>query len=315
MNCHIVAHSADPDGVIAHSLLERALSRDNEVHHQFVDYPNFVGALEQLVDLPGGKVIVADMALNDSYKKSDLFSRVKGKHGSLTWYDHHEGSITGKSFLEQYCDRIIVAPNKCAAWLVQQDLLPNDDYAAFLADIAQTHDFQKQEPLLEIGNQLQDVISSGDDLLRLVGDLASGSAWEGEMLTGHYFNISLLFRQKKQQALFDLDNSMEYDIIAGKNVIFAYADRVLYMKDALEHIKRTQPMDYIFVLYEGISNVILEGKGNIGTTAVDFCKRMGGGGRGHGGGFDVGHPVRRETYGQDKGLIRKRFLEYLSSQK
>lgn len=316
----IVAHRADPDGIISHALLRRAFGENNIRRHYFVDYDDFLSSLRTINEKnSNAEIIVADISLNDSYLDEALFMDLKKKNRSLTWIDHHDKTAINKPFLEQFCNEITYAPHQCAAELVREryNFCLHPDYDSMLAGVAHAHDFEQRKTLpWQVGNSLQQIIASGYDLEKLVHDLATGKAWQEAWIENPVFNINYKhiaadFLIKKEDAYRRLRENAESFEIAGKKVVFAFADPMLYMKDAPEYLKLHYDVDYVVAAFDGISNIIFFGKGNIGKSALDFCMAMGGGGRGHGGGFDIGHTVNKKNYSEDKEYLMKRLEEFL----
>ena len=171
MLTHIVAHSADPDGILTHAILQRSLGG---VQHHFADYDNLAEILGGLVTAKPGNIIVADLSCEEAIAREDLFNNLKQKHSSIRWYDHHNGSIGRKGFLAQHCDDVVLAANRCAAELVNSVYSPHDLYTEFLAELGHVHDFeQKDNSLAPTAYSLQDIIASGYNLKALVSDIAA----------------------------------------------------------------------------------------------------------------------------------------------
>ncbi|MBI2146558.1 hypothetical protein HYU22_04420 [Candidatus Woesearchaeota archaeon] len=270
MRYHLVAHRADPDGIIAHALLERALAKE-QCEHYFVDYPDFHQTLGNLKEKKPGRVIVADMNLDTILQQSNLLSELREKHGLLEWYDHHSNSIQEQRYLEKQCRRVKVAANYCAAQLVREEYLPQDSYALSLAHLAHVHDFEKKE------------------------DSRAPIAYE---------------LQQKDQACQRLEESVEHRDIAGYTVAFALSDPLLYMKLAPEHLGKKIKVDCLVVLYEGKRNIIVEGYNRVGKHIPAFCTWNKGGGRGHGGGFTIDHEVTIDSVQNDQEQIARQLEEF-----
>ncbi len=310
MRYHLVAHSADPDGIITHALLERSL-KEHHVKHYFVDYPDFHQTLRNLQQQPPGRIIIADMNLDTNLRQSKLLPELRDRHGLLDWYDHHSNSIQEQRYLEKQCRRVRVAANYCAAELVREEYLPQDPYAQSLAHLAHIHDFEKKEdPRASVAYGLQDVIASGHGLDQLVSDLATGKIWAGEQFNPAYQEVLRQFQERKHQACQQLEDSLEQKIIGGYKVAFAFSDPLLYMKLAPAHLAPKLEVDCLVVLYESKRNIIVEGYNRVGKHIPAFCTRNQGGGRGHAGGFTIDHEVTIDSLQQDKELVAQRLEEF-----
>ncbi len=313
---YIVAHSADPDGIITHALLDRALE-DESREHYFVDYPDLHETLQKVRWKEPGKVIIADMNLDDVLRNSDTLRKLNDRHGYLEWYDHHQGSIRQQEFLREYCDPVIVAPNFCAAALVHDQYFSGDPYALALAHLAQVHDFERtDDPRAPIAYSLQDIIASGQDLSQLVSDLATGKIWtdnQWNKFTPAYQKTLHLFNERKQEAYQRLEDSVEQRNIGGYRVAFAFSDPLLYMKLAPQHLERKIKTDCVVVLYQGNSNVMVYGYNHLGKDIPTFCNENGGGGRGHAGGFTIDHEVTADSVQSDKEMVAEKLERFFQS--
>ena len=316
---HIVAHSADPDGIITHAILERSLTQiGHKTKHYYVDYPQLGTALENLLTEKSGRVIVADLSLNEEVAREDLFRSLVERHRHLSWYDHHASSLNGREFLGKFCRRVALALNKCASKLVALEYAPQDEYVGFLAELAQVHDFEKSKSRLMVrAQQLQDIIASGYDLPTLVKDLSNEKAWHGREFKPKYQQVITNFNQLKLQAYASLEQSVEHVSIAGFNITFGLAPACLYMKLAPRYLDERRNATYnqtdcFVVVYEGMSNVILQGYGQLGSLVPPLCISQQGGGRGHAGGFLLDHPVSADTYERDKQEINRRMALFLT---
>ncbi len=315
MTTYLIAHRADPDGILTHAILERALDDEPYLRHVYVDHPDMVSSLESVAMDRPGEVVIADMSLNHSYKPA--VKRVSETHRPLTWIDHHQGSIDEHSFLEQHCSRVVVSLQKCAAELAQETYLPEEAYARHLARVGHAHDFevQKDPHLLLAGRDLQTVIASGYNLDDLVSDLATGKAWDPSSISRLNTQYRVVIEEmalKREHTYQELEETLDERIIAGKDVILAHSNPLLYWKDASTYLKGAYNPDYFVISFEGKTNVLFIGNGNVGTSAVDFCQSMGGGGRDNGGGFELDHEVTQTTYPEDKEWIAGRLTEFLA---
>lgn len=314
MTTYLVAHRADPDGILTHAILQRAYNDEPDLRHVHVDYPDMVSSLEGVAMDQPGEVVIADMSLNLSYKP--IVRKLSETHQPLTWIDHHQGSVDEHSFLEQQCSRVVVSLQKCAAELAQETHLPKDAYARHLAGIGHAHDFEnKSDPQLwGLGVDLQAMIASKYSLDMLVDDLAEGEAWDVRDLfhfNSRYRDIIAEMGIRRTDAYRRLEESIDERLIAGKQIVFAHADSLLYMKDAGLHLREVRHPDYFVISFEGRTNMLFIGKGNVGTSAVEFCTLMGGGGRDNGGGFVLDHPITQATYRRDKERLVGQLIKFL----
>ncbi len=313
---HIVAHRADPDGIVSHAILRRALAADHRLEHYFAEYGDLPETFEALLQADPGKVIVADIAIQSDNRDEALFRSIKDRHEELEWYDHHKGSQEWLPTLERHCDRVVIDMGKCGAELVVGRYAADDPHSQHLAALGHAHDFErKKSPLAVQAYGLQDIIASGFDLLTLVGDLAEERVLVGKSaFTPPYQEVLGIFAERKQQAYHELESTVEHEPVGRYNVTFAFSPKILYMKDAPDYLPTAHPeQDIIVVMYDGLPNVIIYGrKGRgVGKRIPDFCQLNGGGGRGHGGGFVLDHAVTPETYAADKAYVTARLGEFL----
>ncbi|HLD00938.1 MAG TPA: hypothetical protein VJC39_04285 [Candidatus Nanoarchaeia archaeon] len=325
---YIVGHRADPDGIMCHAIFRR---NEKNTRHIYADYGDVNGHLRSLVNLSPGTVQVADLSYHHSIEP--ILAELNSKGHVLNWYDHHNDSRDNEDLLKEYCWKVRLGQGLCAAKLVSREY-PEDDYGSFLSEIGQVHDFHNQTDIVmySLGVGIMDIMSkitlSGINLEDLVVDLAEEKVFESirtsPRFNPQYKKIVQEFQICKQKAIREMDQSLEYVEMDGYVVATAFSDRILYMKPGLDHlqdqlIKNKNPVeekvDCCIVFYAQRPNVVMVTGGKIGSSIIQFSKSQGGGGRDHGGGFQLDHDNSPQTYSQDRLEILERLREYLSTLK
>lgn len=308
---YIIAHKMDCDGIISHALLKRKL---NDTKHFFADYPDFPDMLKSAIKEQKGDLIVADIDLNPNIRRyTYLFERASRKHDSFSWYDHHDGSILKIDFLEKYCNSIILDKDKCASLIIQKYTLPDENYARFLANLAQVFDYKiLADEQYKLASKLQQVIKSGFDLDELVNLLSIDDSWQtnGD-LAGRLEMPRQEFIKRELIAYGDLEDTIQSQNVTGLRVLFGLSSMELYSSDAPMHIKQKMghlaDLIVVFFLNDAGSVMIYGNTDKI--NVLDICNSFGGGGRGGNGGFIFGKKTNAENYADRIQAVCKTITE------
>ncbi len=293
---YVIADMTDCDGIISHALLKRKLK---ETVHFLADYPDFHKKLEEIIELPKGEIIVADMDLNPNIRKfTYLFEMASRKQGKLAWFDHHEGSHAAISFLEKYCWQISLDRNKCASLIIYETLMEGDAYAQWLAKLAQDYDYKnKITEEYKIAQKVQEVIKSEFGLQGLINILSENSSWQNNgSLIEKLESPRQEFLARKLKAYSEMEETVSVSEIFGLKIMFALSGMELYRADAPMYLKENNEADLfvVFFLNESGSAMVYGNTGKL--KALDICCMLGGGGRNGNGGFNFGTPNTIENY-------------------
>lgn len=326
---NILAHGVDPDGIISHSLLERYHYRsDIDIKHQFLDYPNLYSALKNMSKdstIEDSLIYVADLGIDRDVRDSPEMLMAIRERNHLIWIDHHDGSFENKDLLDRVCSKNYLYNGVCSSKIINDIYLSGkgDNYSTFLADMAQSHDFEQfKRSTYTTAVDLQDLISfrnlspEKDILLNsLVKDIVLNSAWNSDQkLNPNLMSEVKEFRDMKKATYDDLLASITEHEVDDKKIIIGYADNLLYMKPAPDFLRSNLDAHfYITIFNNKPGSVMIYGhKSKMDRGFVPkICQSFGGGGRGHGGGFTLGEEVSIDSYESNKDKVLSSLIEFL----
>lgn len=135
-----------------------------------------------------GLVIIADLGLNDDTIEicRQIFADAANNGWKLMWVDHHPWSQAAIDMARQYVE-LVHDPSgaKCAADLMAEKLLPENDLASRLAGMAHTMDFFTKDQYLTPITELIRYYQTFPDFYHRLTDLARKSAkgvlWDVDM--------------------------------------------------------------------------------------------------------------------------------------
>ena len=303
---YVIADRTDCDGIIAHALLKRGLG---ETKHFPADYPDFHKKLEEVINEPRGIVIIADLDLNPTIRRyTYLFERAKRKHEYLSWFDHHDGSMSQlNGFLSKYCAEITLSKDDCTSKLINEwHSRHDDDYAKWLAGIAQDYDYKNTgTDNYKLAEKIQEVIRSGFDVEKLFSMLAKDDSWQknGELIDVLEAPRQDLIKRKKS-AYKQLEDSLVYVATSPFRVMFGLSNMDLYRSDAPMYLRENDrqreksgdKIDLYVVFFENEEGSAMIYGNNDEVETVKICNSLGGGGRGNNGGFTFGTKTTTSNY-------------------
>ena len=330
MKVKILAHGVDPDGIISHALIERYHLPSEDIEHYYIDYPDLTSTLHRLSQVRNdrSRVYFADINFGPEVLAmgEKLFHEIKTNNGSIAWFDHHDGSINHRGFLERFCYPLSLSSGDCASKIIARNLLGGvDEYANSLAQISQAHDFRIESDVFKLGEQLQDLIrfrSIGkrpnkelDELVRLI---ANEKSWDVNWkLNQDLLEEVTMFKDMKEGAYKELFSNAEIYVVEDKKIVVAYTPHILYLKDGPFYLQTKfgfQADYFISIFDDNNGSIMVFGKPGLiedDLALIRFCGSKGGGGRGNGGGFHLGEHITAEEYSSVRYQILESFGEAL----
>jgi len=235
----IFSHESDLDGLYSAAI---ALIRYPQAMTVFLSYSaesfnklgNFIRSASQYLSTEGGKVIIADLGLNDEFIEicKRIFSDATlNDRWKITWIDHHPWSEKAIEAVKPYIEIVLdTSGRKCAADLMYETLLPGNMLAAKLASMAHTMDFFTNDQYLTPLSELIRYYQTFPDFYHRLSDLAlkstKGILWDVEMQTDYDNYVSL--RDKAKEGAF---STMEIKEVG--NFKIAYTQSSPYLQSSL----------------------------------------------------------------------------------
>lgn len=154
-----------------------------------------------------GIFIISDFGINDNLIDicKQTFSESKKNGWRIIWVDHHPWPEKATEMIKPFIEIIIDSSGKkCAADLMYETFLPENDLAAKLASMAHTMDFftkdQYLTPTSELIRYYHNFPNFYDRLKMLAKKSAAGVLWDIEM-QNHYNEYVQLRETAKKQVL------------------------------------------------------------------------------------------------------------------
>lgn len=211
MKVMIFSHESDLDGLYSAAI---GLIRYPQAMTVFLGYGkenfekmgNFVYSATHY-SKERGLLIIADLGLNDDTIETcrQVFADAVQSGWQIMWVDHHPWSQAAIDTVKQYGELVHDASGKkCAADLMHERLLPENDLAANLASMAHTMDFftkdQYLTPLTEMIKYYQTLPDFYERMTDLAHKSAKGILWDAEM-QGDYVRYEKLRDEARTQVL------------------------------------------------------------------------------------------------------------------
>jgi len=320
------------DGIISGALLTKYLrvSREERMRLYFCAYPTQRRIFLRLAKLGAGRnVFISDIAAKD-YLLSDQIRTALGeishRAAEVFWYDHHADTEVYAALFQLRGHKVITNGKEqiCAAELVRRDLLPDDEYAKFLARVAQVHDYPpisgEVDEASRAGLKLQKVISLRNaqndraGLAKLVRLIARDDGWyDGGNFSAGLRRLIAEFDRSSEAARESAKNNRQVINVRGKVFAVTCASAIMPQKETVIALR-----DELSWKADGVAVYFLPPDGqllffrSIGSRfdAQKFCEFMGGGGREGNGGFT---PClkRGQGYQDLVNILRSKLEEFL----
>jgi len=131
--------------------------------------------------LKGNILYITDLGLNKDIALHVLtyLKELKSREWRIYWFDHHVWNEDLKVNVSLIVDKLIIDRSKCAAEITYEQILPNDEIAKELAQLARDMDFWLRR--IELSVKLSKVLSSGFDRYKLISMLAEGEFWNSRL--------------------------------------------------------------------------------------------------------------------------------------
>ena len=194
-----ISHSIDPDGIGSQAIIFRYFRELNIEPVGFLaDYYNFVEVFEKATAEKPDVFIVSDIGVNGTFLY-EIIEPLKNLKARKIWIDHHKISDEHRELLLEAIDEFVHDTKVCAAELVQQRFMPEDEISKQIAKIGHNGDFDIDDRLANIFYTLIDYHRySMDDLLEVREMFAKGD-FEDEKLTNAYLEAYKVFEAERDR--------------------------------------------------------------------------------------------------------------------
>lgn len=309
-------HKRDLDGLASGAIVKRYAQNSPDLLI-FCDYDTFLDKFKLILSeiQPTSELIIADISIDD-HELEEFCPLLKKIHEKciIKWYDHHEWSKNKYSNIEPNVDKLYISTEeeqKCAAEIVYENLMPNDERSEKLAQLAHDQDFKINE--IEIANKLSDLITFrnyNDDLENLANHLAfAENLWTKDLERER--NEYIKIRENKKDQL--INSTKEFQI-KGYKFIFSWRNELIstgYARDVLRENFKSDVIITIEKRYLNFSH----------TSDNDFnCRKLAeisfeGGGHTYSSGGQLAFEVKTEAdFKKAYAIIKEKIKKFLESQ-
>jgi oligoribonuclease NrnB/cAMP/cGMP phosphodiesterase (DHH superfamily) len=278
---YCIAHDRDVDGIGCHAILHRYAELDRQrIRHVFTDYDRFCRDISK-ISASGAEIVIADLGYNEGFSHClDSLKKLCARNNTK-WFDHHDwGDAKIDCRLES-----IITRELCAAELLKNYYLPEDEIAATIAALAHSHDFREEN---ETAWKLYDVISSGYDKERLVKTLAKGVFWNPELE-----EVCQSYSKVKEKGYSYLEKHSKLYQIGGWKCVLGFSLKSLSSTLATEHLLKKKA-DLVICLWEDGKISFRRNNKNINLKMLASAFR--GGGREEAAGGFYGDHINESNY-------------------
>jgi oligoribonuclease NrnB/cAMP/cGMP phosphodiesterase (DHH superfamily) len=226
-----LTHEHDLDGLGSQAIIRRYFNlssenRNNEIIYYFADYTDFVEKINTILETDSipSHLIISDLGFNDSFK--EVFSKFKEaseKGCQICWFDHHIVDESIKEELRSLIHLYINDPEKCAAEIVKDYYMKNDQIASKIAEIARDTDFRTNK--YKLASDLQSIISynrgaqndqNKHEIVRLLSQGDFRNPWFMEQLKS-------LKKWLEDESTFSLNHAKIFPVELFGNIVISWA--------------------------------------------------------------------------------------------
>ncbi|MHA1239438.1 MAG: DHH family phosphoesterase [Promethearchaeota archaeon] len=226
-----ITHEHDLDGIGSQAIIKRHLELLSEpllteITYKFATYVDFVEKIRGILDsdkIPS-QLIISDIGFNESFEELFKYFETATTRGcKISWFDHHIVDDGIKERLRNLIHIYINDPERCAAEVVKEYYLPNDDISNNIAKFARDTDFRTL--LFEIASNFQSIISfnrgahNDHNKHRIVELLSQGD------FDNKWFNSQLesLKQWLEEESSFALEHAINISIESFGDIVISWA--------------------------------------------------------------------------------------------
>jgi len=226
-----ITHEHDLDGLGSQAIIKRHLNQSSETQqteiiYNFATYVDFVEKIQVILDsdkIPT-QLIISDIGFNESFEELFTYFETATTRGcEISWFDHHIVDDLIKERLRNLIHTYINDPKRCAAEVVKDYYLPNDNVSNNIAKFARDTDFRTQ--LFEVASNLQSIISfnrgaHNDRNKHRIVELLSQGDFENK-----WFNSQLksLKQWLEEESSFAFEHAIRISVESFGDVVISWA--------------------------------------------------------------------------------------------
>jgi oligoribonuclease NrnB/cAMP/cGMP phosphodiesterase (DHH superfamily) len=214
-----ITHEHDLDGLGSQAILKRFFDRENE---ELI--LNFAQKVKNSLEKSPEKLIITDLGFNQEFLEVfKVLKKASEKGTMIFWFDHHIVDKEVKEEIKDFCKIYINDTSRCAAEIVQNYILPDDDIAKKIAALAHDSDFKEYK--YDNSNKLQLIIEFNRGELknnekRKMVDYLSKGMFENEWFKSQMKELKSWYDKQSKIAL---KNAKKIALPKNQELIMSFA--------------------------------------------------------------------------------------------
>ncbi|MHA1669378.1 MAG: hypothetical protein ACTSV5_02245 [Promethearchaeota archaeon] len=227
-----LTHEHDLDGLGSQAIIKRYFNLKNIdntsnlilLYAQYIDFSDKIKLILNSKEFPN-ELIISDIGFNEEFL--EIFPLIKKAFTSgcrISWFDHHIVDPNVKEKIKAMTSIYVNDEKKCAAEIVQNHFLPDDDIAIRIAELSRDSDFKTKK--FKLADNLQSIIgfNRGEEKLqerRYIVDLLSKGKFTHQWFDSQLKDIRFWIEEQSNLALntatkYQLDKKIEFIISFSK---------------------------------------------------------------------------------------------------
>jgi len=226
-----LTHEHDLDGLGSQAIIKRYFDlkdKDNTsklvlLHAQYIDFSDKIRFILNSDEYPT-ELIISDIGFNESFLEIfPLIKKAFTKGCRISWFDHHIVDSDVKEKIKSMTSIYLNDEKKCAAEIVQNHFLPDDDIAIRIAELAHDSDFKPIK--IELAKNLQSIIgfNRGEEKLqerRYMVNLLSNGEFSHQWFDSQLKNIN---KWIEEQSILALDTAEMHPLDKEKEFVISFS--------------------------------------------------------------------------------------------
>ncbi|MHA1982420.1 MAG: hypothetical protein ACTSXN_15175 [Promethearchaeota archaeon] len=226
-----LTHEHDLDGLGSQAIIKRYFDLNDKhasknltlLYAQYIDFSDKIKSILNFDDLPE-ELIISDIGYNEGFLEVfPLMKKAFTLGCKISWFDHHIVDPTVKEKIKLMTSIYLNDKKKCAAEIVQNHFLPDDDIAIYIAELARDSDFKTKK--FKLASNLQSIIgfNRGEEKLqerRYVVDLLSKGNFTHKWFDSQLKDIKLWI---DEQSNFALNTAIKYQLDKNKEFMISFS--------------------------------------------------------------------------------------------
>jgi len=226
-----LTHEHDLDGLGSQAIIKRYFDLNNKhesknltlLYAQYIDFSDKIKYILNSDELPK-ELIISDIGFNEGFR--EVFPLMKEAFTlgcRISWFDHHIVDSFVKKKIKMMTSIYVNDEKKCAAEIIQNHFLPDDEIAIYIAELARDSDFKTKK--FKLANNLQSIIgfNRGEEKLqerRHIVDLLSKGKFTHQWFDSQLKDIKLWIDEQSNLAL---NTATKYQLDKNKEFIISFS--------------------------------------------------------------------------------------------